>query len=126
MRLFAAFAEFSLAFKKLHPHILTAFLFYATSSYFIVALKLFNRQRLAGFPEQSFQSLVLLKAVFFPFCLFISFLVNFSDDTVLLSLNGPQSDHGCALKSSTKQCDDCCVQIVDTYKYLGSPEAELF
>lgn len=99
--------------RLLRSCILTVFLFYATSSYFIVALKLFNQQRSAGFPEQSFQTLVFLKAVFFPLCIFISFLVNFSDDNVLLSLNGPQSDHGCALKSSTKRCDDSCVQIVD-------------
>lgn len=78
-------AEFSSAFKKLHPHILTVFLFYATSSHFIVALKLFNPQLSAGFPEVSFQTLVLLKVVFFPLCLFIGFLVKFPNDTRLLS-----------------------------------------
>lgn len=51
----------------------------------LLLLNIFNPQLSAGFPELSFQTLVLLKAVFFPLCLFIGFLVKFSDDTHLLS-----------------------------------------
>lgn len=63
---------------------------------------------------------VLHKAASFPPLLFIMYtdscrpsqvdslhLVKFSDDTALLPLlQGPQSDHSCALSSFVKWCDD--------------------
>lgn len=78
------------------------------------------------FPSYHFKPWFSSRLCSFPSPFLSAFWLNFPMILACCLLYDPHSDHVCALKSSTKRCDDSCVQIVDTCKYLGSPEAELF